>query len=93
VDRIIERVQEILDMHPDHFKVTVKLDPKYDQGNIAAYKPGLRTIHVFADRITDGVFAHEVAHAVICSYFSVPPPEKVQEILCQYVDRHLWEDF
>ena len=40
-----------------------------------------------------GVLAHEVAHAIINQYFAVPPPSKVQEILSQYVDKHLWGDY
>ncbi|MDD5672373.1 MAG: hypothetical protein PHN49_12130, partial [Candidatus Omnitrophica bacterium] len=93
LDEIVERVQTVLDMHPENFQLKVRLYPKYTEGRIASYKPATRTIMVFADRVTDGVFAHEVAHAVLCDYFGTAPSEKVQEILSQYVDRNLWEDY
>jgi hypothetical protein len=32
-----------------------------------------------------------MAHAVINFYFKVPPPAKMQEILAQYVDLHVWD--
>ncbi|MCM8776373.1 MAG: hypothetical protein NC930_08535, partial [Candidatus Omnitrophica bacterium] len=83
----------ILDMHPANFKLHIELYPVYEEGHIAAYVPENRSIRVYADKVTDGIFAHEVAHAIMHHYFLSPPPEKVQEILAQYVDRHLWEDY
>jgi len=93
VDRIIERVQSILDMFPDNFHIAIFLHPTYKDGDIALYKHKARALDVYVDRVTDGVLAHEIAHAIINSYFDVPPPKKVQEILSQYVDRHLWSDY
>ncbi|HNX91870.1 MAG TPA: hypothetical protein PKG81_08485, partial [Candidatus Omnitrophota bacterium] len=93
VDRIVDRVQSILDMAPEglHFKIVIK--PVYETGYIALYTRDKNTITVYANKVTDGVFAHEVAHAVVCNYFKVPPPGKMQEILTQYVDKHLWDDY
>ncbi len=93
VDRLVDRVQSILDMYPDKFYIKIELYPKHKKGLIASYNQSKNTIIVYADKVTDGVLAHEVAHAVICSYFEVPPPEKMQEILTQYVDKHLWDDY
>lgn len=93
VDRIIDRVQSILEMHIDDFNIKINLYPEYKSGSIAFYSYRRKTITVYADRITDGIFAHEVAHAVICSYFKEPPPEKIQEALAQYVDKYLWSDY
>lgn len=93
VDRITERVQSILDMFPDNFHVDIDLYPAYKKGFIAFYSHNKRVINVYADRVTDGVLAHEIAHAVINAYFDTPPPAKMQEILTQYVDRHLWSDY
>lgn len=105
VDRIVFRVKVLLDMHPEQMRFTVHLHPT-DKGLMEAYK-GLgamgdppiafyshksRTIHLGVRNMTDGVFAHEVAHAVINFYFTVPPPAQMQEILAQYVDKHLRED-
>lgn len=93
VDRIIERVQSVLDMYPDAFQVSVRLFSPYTSGDIASYEGSTRSVRVFADRVTDGVFAHEISHAVIDSYFESAPPRKVHEILSRYVDQHLWSDY
>jgi len=58
---------------------------------IAFYSHRSRTIYVSVENTGAGVLAHEIAHAVINFYFPEPPPERMQEILAQYVDKHLWE--
>ena len=91
VDEIVERVQSLLDMYPSSLGFEVFLTREYPNGQIAVYSHSKRAITVCLDRVTDGVFAHEVAHAVINQYFTtVGLPAKVQEVLAQYVDRHLW---
>lgn len=105
VDRIVFRVKALLDMHPDALKFTIVLHPTEKGLNdaykglgavadppIAFYSHKSRTIHIGLQNASDGVFAHEVAHAVINFYFIVPPPAQMQEILSQYVDRHLNEN-
>ncbi|MDB4349495.1 hypothetical protein OAA99_00915 [Omnitrophica bacterium] len=91
VDRIVEKVQSLLDMYPEDFKIAVYLRPQYEKGHIAFYRNENQSVVVYADRVTDNVFAHEISHAVINSYFESPPSSKVKEILSQYVDVHLWE--
>ncbi len=93
VDRIVTRTQSILDMYPRDFSVDIYLKPSYQSGNIAFYSDTTRSITVYADRVTDGILAHEVAHAVMDAYFTLAPPRKVQEILSRYVDAHLWQDY
>lgn len=93
VDRITDRVKYLLDMNPPYFHVDVLLYPEYKEGDIASYDPDENNILVYVDKVTDGVFAHEIAHAVICDFFDAPPPGKMQEILTQYVDKHLWEEY
>ena len=90
VDELVERVETTLEMYPAklHFFITFK--ERYTQETIAEYSHATRTILVALDRVTDGVLAHEMAHAVMNAYFPVPPPEKAQEILAQYVDAHLY---
>ncbi len=92
VDEIVERVEGLLGMYPNALHVDLYLEPKYLGGDIAQYSRDKKCITVAVDRVTDGVLAHEIAHAVINSYFQVPPPKKVQEILAQYVDRQLWSE-
>jgi len=93
VDRIIERVQTVLDMYPEDFHIDIYLTAPYKDGNIAFYSETTGSITVYVDRVTDGVLAHEIAHAVMYEYFEVPPPRKVQEILARYADLHLWQDY
>lgn len=94
VDRIIERVEAILDMWPKNFSIKIDLHRhKLEPNRVAYYDNKNGSIHISIDHATDGVLAHEIAHAVIHRYFSSPPPSKVQEILTQYVDRYLWSDY
>ena len=93
VDMITERVQSVLDMYPVNFSVDIYLYPEYKHGLIASYNKATNSIQIYADQVTDGVLAHELAHAVINCYFDSPPPERIQEILTQYVDKHLWSDY
>lgn len=95
VDRVVDRVETILDMRPNNFKVNIYLHRGQLQGpnKIAFYEHNTRAVHVSVDFATDGVVAHEIAHAVINQYFVPPPPHKMQEILTQYVDKYLWNDY
>ena len=93
IDRLVERVEDILNMYPEDFRVHIYLKTGYSEGNIAFYSEATRTITIFVERVTDGVLVHEVAHAVIHAYFKTSPSRKVQEILCQYVDAYLWKDY
>lgn len=100
-DRLVFRVKALLDMHPEfHFNVSVLRSTEEVRDiyrelgmtgtpPIAFYSHKSHTIFLSPDRLSDGIFAHEVAHAVINFYFAPPPPPQVQEILAQYVDKHL----
>ncbi|MBI3754111.1 MAG: hypothetical protein HY266_08745 [Deltaproteobacteria bacterium] len=105
VDSIVERVKRILDMYPPnlHFKIYIYpthrgLSLKYlamgsfEKSPIAFYDHKTRAIYLSLSDTTDGVLAHEIAHAVINFFFPVPPPARMQEILAQYADKHLWGD-
>lgn len=104
VDEIMGKVQATLDMYPSAFRISILLYPDYQTvekifrqftmtGNVplAFYSNKTKTIYVNVDSVTVGVLAHEMAHAVINFYFEVPPPAKMQEILAQYVDLHIWD--
>lgn len=94
VDRIIDRVQAILDMRPKALKIDIYLsrgDLKYNK--TAYYKYENKAIYISVDKMSDGVFAHEVSHAIINQYFTMPTPSKLQEIITQYVDKYLWSDY
>jgi len=94
IDRIVERVEAILDMQPKDFKINIYLHRGLlESERIAFYDYKTRSIHISVDYATDGVTAHEIAHAVINYHFSTPLPDKMQEILTQYVDKYLWNDY
>lgn len=108
MDNIVERVSRLLDMYPSDLHFNIALYPKdkdieraflsmgglrtYETAPIAFYSHKRRTIYISLEKLTAGVLAHEIAHAIINVYFDTPPPERMQEILAQYVDRHLWEE-
>lgn len=94
IDMVVERVKTILGMWVARLNMNIYLHRKPLNENKAAYydnKTG--AIHVYIENASDGVFAHEVAHAVINKYFVSPPPSQVQEILTRYVDKYLWNDY
>jgi hypothetical protein len=104
VDKIVETVCSLLDMHPLKLNFTISLCKTHAEvaaaykalgmtgaAPVAFYSHGSRTIFVATDDITDRILAHEIAHAVICAYFLAPPPIRMQEILAQYVDKNLWD--
>lgn len=94
VDRIVERVETIIDMRPKDLNIDVYLqrgELKYNE--IAFYQYKTNSIYLSVDKVSDGVFAHEVSHAIVNRYFAAPPPSKIQEIITQYVDRYLWSDY
>jgi len=103
VDRIVERVRTFLDMYPPDLYFGIYLFQTYDEienayktmgilgkAPIAFYSHRTKAIYISIEDITDRILAHEIAHAVINFYFVTPPPGKMQEILAQYVDKHLW---
>jgi len=104
VDKLVETVCSILDMHPLNLQFGITLyrtqseiaaayrkTGMFGHSPLAFYSHGNRTIAVVAEKITDGILAHEIAHAVLCIYFGAPPPARMQEVLAQYVDKHLWD--
>ena len=93
VDRLVDRVQSILDMFPSDFHVNIELRDRYEEGMIALYNRSDDNIVVYVNKITDGILAHELAHAVINDYFVYTAPYKIQEVLAQYVDTHLWTNY
>ncbi len=103
-DRIFQKVERILDMYPRkiHLKIEIyknqsQLDKKFlelfNQANtkrlISYYVHKYSTIYTAEHAIRQGVLAHELGHAVIDHYFLIPPPEKIKELLTQYVEIHL----
>lgn len=101
VDKIVDVICSLLDMYPPNFhfgitlyrsqaEVTAAYRKAHGSGTapIAFYVHRTRNIAVAIDSITDNILAHEIAHAIICAYFGVPPPARMQEILAQYSDKN-----
>ena len=94
IDRIVNRVQTILDMWPESFKVTIYLHSEtLGPNKVAYYEYQTESLHFSIDYASDGVVAHEMAHAIINQHFPSRSPSKMQEILSKYVDEHLWSDY
>ena len=104
VDVLIERVEAILDMHPDDFRIRVVILPSTadikkaikstsskDADLVAFYTPRGKTVYVSVSDIRLGVLAHEFGHAVVDAYFVVGPPAKIHEVMAQYVEIHLYD--
>jgi hypothetical protein len=102
VDQLFQRVQAILEMPKPDLKVEIRLfrdQPALSEAfeKIAGratqapafYWKESNTIYLHLEQISTGILAHEMAHAVISHYFIIPPPEKISELLCQYVDREV----
>ncbi len=102
VDQLFLRVQAILEMVKPDLKVEImlfqdqsalsdafrKITGKPTQAP-AFYWRETNTIYLHLEQISPGILAHEMAHAVIANYFVITPPQKVLELLCQYVDREV----
>ena len=61
----------------------------YRKAPLAFYWEKTNTIYLQIEKLSIGILAHEMAHAVIDHYFVVQPPAKIAEMLCQYVDRQI----
>ncbi len=105
VDSLVERVIILLNVFPLdlHFNIHIYQNQKdveaaytrlstsgvFGKIPVAFYSHKSRTIHVSVEKMSAGILAHEIAHAVINSYFTEPLPESMQEILAQYVEKQL----
>ena len=99
LDELYLEVSDILDIHlyslqislhivTNHSELEEVLAQSFDISRHPSsfYHYEKNTIYVSQEKLTLGVLAHEVAHAVVSHYFVVPPPVKVQEVLCGYVE-------
>lgn len=102
MDRLLKRVREILDMWPEMNSLKIKIFKDRDALNneylrIFGTKPDYKSFYIYKydtiytseQDISDSVIAHEMGHAIVDHYFSKIPPEKISELMAQYVDLHL----
>jgi hypothetical protein len=55
----------------------------------AFYWQKTKTIHLQTEKLSIGILAHEMAHAVVDDFFVIQPPPKIKELLSQFVDREI----
>ena len=102
IDRLFQRVQMILDMPQPRLKIHIQIYQNQKElsevyGMItgkptelpAFYLKKTNTIYLHTEKLSTGILAHEMAHAVIDHYFIVGLPRKIAELLSQYVDRQI----
>lgn len=102
VDIIVEKVQIVLDMFPDYYRVHLVLLPddddvarvyqkKYGKSvdHIAYYSLSEKTIYISVDDVQIRVLAHEIGHSVVDHYFEVRPPYNIHELMAQFAEKHV----
>jgi hypothetical protein len=104
LDLVLMRVKEVTGMNPQ-MDLTIKIFKNRSQVKDEYYKiynafenygsfyaHRTQTIYTSEREISDSVIAHEMGHAVVDHYFGVKPPQKIAEMLAQYVDVHLGQE-
>ena len=102
IDGLYLEVSDIIDIHMYSFKGIIRVLPdkqsladliktvfNRDFNERSLYFFEKNTIFISQADLTLGMLGHEIAHAIISNFFVVPPPPKVQEILCGYVEYSL----
>jgi hypothetical protein len=105
LDAVYLHACETLDIHMTSFRIGLVVLPDAPAVGRAVvpflgvprqtpsfYHRDTNTIYISAADLRCGILAHETGHAVINHYFIVPPPEKMQEVLCGYVEYSLMRD-
>jgi hypothetical protein len=102
LDGLYQEVSDILDIHIYSFKGTIQVlaDQKsladmfkrtygleFNERSIYFFEKN--TIYISLADMNVGILGHEISHAIISHYFVVPPPARIQEVLCGYVEYSL----
>ena len=94
IDRIVDRIQSILGIIPRDLRFRIYLKRGRLEGDKEAYyDPKTKSIFISVDYASQGVLAHEISHAIMDTYFPALSPDKIKEIVSQYVDKYLWSDY
>ena len=67
----------------EEFKTLYKVKKKY----IAFYSPKVNTVFISVKHLTTKVLAHEICHVILTKVCGSRIPGKVQEIICQWIER------
>ncbi len=101
-DALYSEVSDILGIHSRNFHTKILIFQNHDEMSLALsaffgtkfkeasfYFHDENTIYLDDQTLTLGLLGHEIGHAIVSHYFGVPPPAKVQEVLCGYVEYNL----
>lgn len=99
VNNLFDEVSDILDMHLYSYSGDIKICANKEELKKVFFKlfgrklqaesfyyPDGNAIYISPVGLRPGILGHEMAHAIICHYFVVMPPMKVQEVLAGYVE-------
>lgn len=102
IDALFLEVCDILDMHLYSFQGNIKICRDFNELKkifygyfnqelkaASFYVHEFNTINIDMLSLNAGILGHEIAHAIICHYFVVLPPMKIQEVLAGYVEYQL----
>jgi hypothetical protein len=102
VDTLFKRVQQILDMPIPARRVHIRIFKNQEEISQAYasitgkptkapafYWQKTNTIYLHTRKLSIGILAHEMGHAVLDHYFVIKPPAKIAEMLTQYVDKEI----
>lgn len=102
VGGLVYRVKQILGIYPHSLRFNLHIYKTHHELTDAFRKLGLtgdspvafyshkyRTIYISVEKLDDLILAHEIAHAVINSYFTPTPSSQLQEIFAHYVEKNL----
>lgn len=92
----------VLDMYPQPLNYTIRILPNpravagvfkdlynTDVDYIAFYSPQLNRIFYSANNGRLRVICHEIGHVIVENYFKISPPQRIHEVMAQYVEKHI----
>lgn len=102
INVITEKAMRVLDMYPKPLNFSIMILPDVDAvakafkeiynvevDYIAFYSPRLNRVFYSADNGRLRVTCHEIGHVVAENYFKVSPPQRIHEVMAQYVEKHI----
>lgn len=104
IDIVVEKVETVLEMFPEKIAFTLFLLPDEDYVHEVYFKKYKKKrelvgffstktfeIYISVDDTNLKVFAHELGHMIVESYFQISPPEKMHELLAQFAGSRVYK--
>ncbi|GAH26286.1 unnamed protein product [marine sediment metagenome] len=102
VNALFLKVSDILGIHLYSYHGKIKLCKTHDElSNLyyhyfksplaaeAFYFKDKESIYIALPTVELSILGHEMGHAIMCNYFAVTPPIRLQEILAKYIEYSL----